>query len=96
MDLATLPPEINSARMYAGAVWDGLACELSSAAASYQAVVSGLTGEIWLARICQSRCGPCRVSITGSSDSDSSEPISSSSSSGDERRGEPMSVGVQR
>ncbi|OHV00790.1 PPE family protein, SVP subgroup [Mycobacterium talmoniae] len=57
MDFALLPPEINSARMYAGpgsgpilaaaAAWDGLAAELGAAAASYQSVVSSLTGQ-WL------------------------------------------------
>lgn len=57
MDYGALPPEINSARMYAGpgsasmltaaAAWDGLAAELSSTAASYSAVISGLT-TAWL------------------------------------------------
>lgn len=52
-----LPPEINSARMYAGAgpgpmlaaaaAWDGLASELRSATASYLSVVEGLTGWSW-------------------------------------------------
>ncbi|HEX3731313.1 MAG TPA: PPE family protein [Mycobacteriales bacterium] len=52
MDFAALPPEINSGRMYSGpgsgpmmgaaAEWDGLASELSWAAASYSAVLSGL------------------------------------------------------
>ena len=65
MDFAALPPEINSGRMYAGAgsgpmlaaaaAWDGLAAELSSAAASYRSVVSGLTGGAWL--------GPASVSM---------------------------------
>ncbi|HEU4360720.1 MAG TPA: PPE domain-containing protein [Mycobacterium sp.] len=55
MDFALIPPEINSARMYAGpgsgpmlaaaAAWDGLAAELGSAAAGYQSVLSNLTGE---------------------------------------------------
>ncbi|MCV7382260.1 PPE family protein [Mycolicibacter longobardus] len=55
MDFAALPPEINSGRMYAGAgsgpllaaasAWDALAAELSSAASSYDSVVSSLTGE---------------------------------------------------
>ena len=46
MDFALLPPEVNSARMYAGpgsgpmlaasAAWDGLAADLESTAASYQ------------------------------------------------------------
>jgi PPE-repeat protein len=58
LDFAVLPPEVNSGRMYAGAgagplvagaaAWDGLASELSSAASSYQAVVSDLTGGGWL------------------------------------------------
>lgn len=58
MDFASYPPEVNSARMYTGAgsgpllaaaeAWDVLAAELHSAAASYQAVVSGLTAGTWL------------------------------------------------
>jgi PPE-repeat protein len=53
-DFALLPPEINSARMYAGprsgsmwaaaTAWDGLAAELASAASSFQATVAVLTG----------------------------------------------------
>jgi PPE-repeat protein len=53
MDFGTLPPEINSARMYAGpgsgpllaaaAAWDGLAAQLRSTAALYSSVISGLT-----------------------------------------------------
>jgi PPE-repeat protein len=58
MDFGTLPPEINSARMYSGpgsgpmlaaaSAWDGLAGELQSTAASYESVVAGLTGGPWL------------------------------------------------
>ena len=54
MDFGGLPPEVNSGRMYAGpgsgpmlaaaAVWDGLAAQLHSAAASYESVISNLTG----------------------------------------------------
>jgi PPE-repeat protein len=65
MDFALLPPEINSARMYAGpgsgpmlaaaAAWDGLAVELHSAASSYQSVIAGLTVGPWL--------GPSAVSM---------------------------------
>jgi PPE-repeat protein len=57
IDFGLLPPEINSARMYAGAgpgplltaaaAWDGLAEELYSAASSYGSVVSGLTSLAW-------------------------------------------------
>jgi PPE-repeat protein len=58
MDFGALPPEINSARMYAGpgpaslagaaAAWDNLAAELQSAAASYRSVIAGLTVGRWL------------------------------------------------
>ncbi|UQX10104.1 PPE family protein, SVP subgroup [Candidatus Mycobacterium methanotrophicum] len=58
MDFAMIPPEINSARMYAGtgsgpmlaaaAAWDGLAIELHAAATSYQTVIAGLTNGPWL------------------------------------------------
>lgn len=54
MDFGALPPEVNSGRMYAGpgagpmlaaaAAWDGLAAQLHSAAASYESVISNLTG----------------------------------------------------
>src|SRR3984957_752308 len=57
MDFGIYPPEINSARMYAGPgsgpmlaaaeAWQGLAAELHSAANSYQSVVSGLTAGSW-------------------------------------------------
>lgn len=53
MYFGLFPPEVNSARMYAGpgsgsmvaaaAAWDGLAAELQSTAASYGSVISGLT-----------------------------------------------------
>lgn len=66
MDFAALPPEINSARIYAGpgsgsmlaaaAAWDGLAEQLYSAAACYSSVVSGLTSGPWL--------GPASASMT--------------------------------
>jgi PPE-repeat protein len=56
-DFMALPPEINSARMYAGprsgsmwaaaAAWDGVAAELGSAASSFQSAVSELT-TVWL------------------------------------------------
>lgn len=58
MDFAALPPEINSARIYAGpgpapmmaaaASWNGLGAELATTAASYESVISMLTGEEWL------------------------------------------------
>ncbi|MEY8014637.1 PPE family protein [Mycobacterium servetii] len=54
MDFGMLPPEVNSARMYAGpgssplltaaAAWDGLAAELRVTAASYDSAISGLMG----------------------------------------------------
>ena len=58
MDFGNYPPEVNSARMYAGAgagpmlaaaeAWDALAAELHSVANSYQSVVSGLTAGPWM------------------------------------------------
>jgi PPE-repeat protein len=58
MDFATLPPEVNSARMYAGPgsgpmlaaaeAWESIATELYSTANSYQSVISGLTSGQWL------------------------------------------------
>lgn len=58
MDFGALPPEINSARMYAGpgsapmmaaaTAWAGTAAELHSAAASYHTVISRLAEQGWL------------------------------------------------
>jgi PPE-repeat protein len=58
MEFGALPPEVNSARMYAGAgaapmmaaasAWSALAGELSTAAAGYESVVEELTGEQWM------------------------------------------------
>ncbi|EUA09407.1 PPE family protein [Mycobacterium kansasii 732] len=58
MDFGALPPEINSARMYAGAgaapmmaaaaAWNRLAVELSTTAASVESVITQLTTEQWL------------------------------------------------
>ena len=58
MDFAFLPPEINSGRIYTGpgsgpllaaaTVWDGLATELHSAAASYESVIAELSAGPWL------------------------------------------------
>ncbi|MEY8014875.1 PPE family protein [Mycobacterium servetii] len=55
MDFGALPPEVNSARMYAGpgpasmlaasAGWESLAAELQSAASGYRSVISTLTEE---------------------------------------------------
>ncbi|WP_375486829.1 PPE family protein, partial [uncultured Mycobacterium sp.] len=57
LDFGALPPEINSARMYAGAGagplltaaegWNTVAAELRAAAASYSSVVTGLTSQGW-------------------------------------------------
>ena len=57
MSFMTLPPEINSLRMFAGAgsapmleaaaAWEGLASELGAAASSFSAVTSGLAGQAW-------------------------------------------------
>jgi PPE-repeat protein len=56
-DFGALPPEINSARMYAGpgsgpllasaAAWDALAAELETFGAGYSGAISALQGESW-------------------------------------------------
>jgi PPE-repeat protein len=58
MDFGALPPEVNSARMYAGpgstpllaaaSAWDTLAAELGSAASSYGSTVTSLAEGSWL------------------------------------------------
>jgi PPE-repeat protein len=59
-DFGAFPPEVNSAKMYAGpgstslltaaAAWNGIASELRSQADNYSAIVSNLTGETWQGR----------------------------------------------
>ncbi len=66
MNFGSYPPEVNSARMYAGAgagpmiaaaeAWNALAGELHSVADSYQSVISGLTSGSWM--------GPASVSMS--------------------------------
>ena len=58
VDFGALPPEINSARMYAGpgssslqaaaSAWNGLAAELQSAASGYDTVISQLASDEWM------------------------------------------------
>ncbi|MEB3023722.1 PPE family protein [[Mycobacterium] crassicus] len=67
VDFGALPPEVNSARMYAGpgtgsllaaaGSWRGLAAELGAVAAAYQAVIADLTGQVWF--------GPASASMAG-------------------------------
>lgn len=57
MDFAVLPPEVNSARIFAGAgsgplftaaaAWDGLAADLHASAASFASVIAALTSGPW-------------------------------------------------
>ncbi|KZS62234.1 PPE family protein [Mycobacterium ostraviense] len=58
MDFGAVPPEVNSARMYAGAgaaglvaaaaAWNGIAVELSAAASCFESIVTRLRTEPWL------------------------------------------------
>ncbi|MGA7800792.1 MAG: PPE family protein, partial [Gammaproteobacteria bacterium] len=58
LDFGAIPPEINSARMYAGpgsgslmaaaSAWNGLAAELNSAVLSYDKVITSLSSEEWM------------------------------------------------
>ena len=57
LDFAWLPPEINSARIFAGAgsgplhvaaaAWESLAADLAASASSFNSVIVGLTGGSW-------------------------------------------------
>jgi len=57
LDFGALPPEVNSARMYAGpgsgpiiaaaSAWQAIASQLDSVARGYSAVISGLQDETW-------------------------------------------------
>lgn len=77
LDFATLPPEINSARMYSGAgsapmlaaasAWHGLSAELRASALSYSSVLSTLTGEEWH--------GPASASMTAAAAPGSCDPV---------------------
>src|SRR5262245_22958485 len=67
MDFGALPPEINSARMYAGpgsgpmitagAAWTALATELQAAASAYGSSIAALVGGPWL--------GPSSMAMAG-------------------------------
>ncbi|BBY00880.1 PPE family protein [Mycobacterium seoulense] len=58
LDFGALPPEVNSARMYAGpgsgslmtaaSAWNALAAELNSAALSYDKLITTLNSEEWM------------------------------------------------
>ncbi len=71
VDFGALPPEVNSARMYAGpgssslqaaaASWNGIAAELSSAATSYEQVVNQLVSDEWM--------GPASTSMASAAQS---------------------------
>jgi len=71
MDFGSYPPEVNSARMFAGAgsgpmlaaaeAWAALAAGLNSAANSCQAVVSALTAGPWLGPSSESMSAAARV-----------------------------------
>ena len=64
LDFGALPPEINSGRMYGGpgsgpmlaaaAGWDGLAAEMTTAAAGYGSVITELTSSPWIGPASQS------------------------------------------
>ncbi|OOK72806.1 PPE family protein [Mycobacterium kansasii] len=60
MNFSVLPPEVNSARMFAGAgsgptltaaaAWGRLADELATAASSFNSATATLAGQSWLGR----------------------------------------------
>nr|WP_305035808.1 PPE domain-containing protein [Mycobacterium tuberculosis] len=66
VDFGALPPEINSARMYAGPgsaslvaaaqMWDSVASDLFSAASAFQSVVWGLTSGVTVGPAARAAC----------------------------------------
>jgi len=68
LDFGVVPPEINSALVYAGSgsaslqaaasAWNGLAAELSSAATGYNTVITQLASDEWM--------GPASTSMAAS------------------------------
>ena len=58
VDFGALPPEVNSAAMYAGAgaapllaagaAWNGIAAELTAAASFFESVITRLTTDQWM------------------------------------------------
>jgi PPE-repeat protein len=58
LNFGALPPEVNSAKMYAGAgsgsllaaaaAWNAMAAEMRSAAINYESVIRSLVSEVWL------------------------------------------------
>lgn len=84
IDFGALPPEVNSARMYAGpgplsltaaaVAWDALAAELHAAASCYRSVIAGLTTGRWLGPA--PPVGPPRRPVRPGSPSRSSRPPS--------------------
>ncbi|SPM32960.1 PPE family protein [Mycobacterium rhizamassiliense] len=82
MDYATLPPEINSGRLYVGpgvgpllaaaSAWDELAAQLRVSAASYRSVISALTSGPWLgpsSLALSAAAGACVAWLQGSAES---------------------------
>ncbi|WP_219069572.1 PPE family protein [Candidatus Mycobacterium methanotrophicum] len=74
MDYGAVPPEINSARMYAGpgagsmlvaaGAWDGLAADLHATAAAAGSVVSGLATQSWRGAASTSMAGAIAPFLT--------------------------------
>lgn len=68
LDFAQLPPEVNSALMYAGpgsgpmlaaaAAWEALAAELQTTASTYDALITGLADGPW--QVLRGVHGGCR------------------------------------
>lgn len=73
MDFAALPPEVNSARIYAGpgagpmlcaaTAWDALATELYSAATDYSSAVTGLSAGPWRGPAAQAMAATVTIHI---------------------------------
>lgn len=75
MDFALLPPEINSALMYAGpgsasmlaaaVAWDELSAELYATASAYESVIATLTAGPWIGPASAAMAGACGRPVRG-------------------------------
>ncbi|OBG78213.1 MULTISPECIES: PPE family protein [unclassified Mycobacterium] len=74
LDYGAIPPEINSARIYAGpgpttlmtaaSAWRALSAELTSAATGYDNVITALSGEEWLGTASQTMAQAAQPYVT--------------------------------
>ncbi|OBK21702.1 hypothetical protein A5634_09560 [Mycobacterium asiaticum] len=88
MDFGALPPEVNSASMYAGAgagpmlaaaaAWNGIASEMSAAAGSFATIVTQLTTEQWISSASMSMAAAVQPLVAWLTDTAESSALAAS------------------